>query len=145
LQHNSSVHEVSDPLGHRNGCRLHVHVPSQSANSPPQDKVPAENQNFAKPADVSSDSSVQKSQTDASAACTPLYDELPPPAVTQAQAQPSREASPPRPEPQVIHTEAAPKEESVPAPAAVLQTEAPSAEEPKTQAASADVAIEADA
>ncbi|XP_037714180.1 SR-related and CTD-associated factor 4 isoform X1 [Drosophila subpulchrella] len=118
---------------------------SQSANSPPQDKVPAENQNFAKPADVSSDSSVQKSQTDASAACTPLYDELPPPAVTQAQAQPSREASPPRPEPQVIHTEAAPKEESVPAPAAVLQTEAPSAEEPKTQAASADVASEADA
>jgi len=27
LQHNSFVHEVSDPLGHRNGCRLHVHVP----------------------------------------------------------------------------------------------------------------------
>lgn len=27
LQHNSSVHEVFDPMGHRHGCRLHVYVP----------------------------------------------------------------------------------------------------------------------
>ncbi|XP_017073101.1 SR-related and CTD-associated factor 4 isoform X2 [Drosophila eugracilis] len=119
--------------------------PSQFGNSPPQDKMPEETQNFAKPADVASDSSFPKSQTEASAACTPLYDELPPPGNSQVQPQISREAegSPPAQELQVIHTEAAPKEESVPAQATEPQTEAPFAEEPETQAASADV--EADA
>ncbi|XP_039481014.1 SR-related and CTD-associated factor 4 isoform X2 [Drosophila santomea] len=119
-----------------------------SANSPPQEKVPAENQNFAKPADVAGDPLVPKSQTETSAACTPLYDELPPPAVPQTPTQPSKEAegSPPRPAPQVIETEAAPHEESVsaPAPAAELQTEAPFAEETKAVAASADVETDAD-
>lgn len=119
---------------------------SQSANSPPQEKLPAENENFAKPADVTGDPLVAKSQTETSAACTPLYDELPPPAVPQTPTQPPKEpqGSPPRPAPPVIETEAAPHEESVPAPPAELQTEAPSAEEPIAPAASADVVAEAD-
>lgn len=119
---------------------------SQSANSPPQEKLPAENENFAKPADVTGDPLVAKSQTETSAACTPLYDELPPPAVPQTPTQPPKEpqGSPPRPAPPVIETEAAPHEESVPAPPAELQTEASSAEEPIAPAASADVVAEAD-
>ncbi|XP_016990442.1 SR-related and CTD-associated factor 4 isoform X2 [Drosophila rhopaloa] len=119
----------------------------QSANRPPKENMPSEAESFAKPAEVASDSSASKPQTDASAACTPLYDELPPPANPPAQAQPAREAegSPPRQEPEVIHTEAAPKEELVPAPAAEPQMEAPSSEEPKTQAASADVEAEVEA
>ncbi|XP_017126003.1 SR-related and CTD-associated factor 4 isoform X2 [Drosophila elegans] len=134
-------------------ARMEAQKPGKDApqpeTRPPQEELPTATENFVKPAEVASDSSVSKPQTDASAACTPLYDELPPPAANPpAQDQSAREpeGSPPRPEPpQVIHTEAAPKEESVPAPAAEPQTETPTSEEPKTQAASAAVEAEDDA
>ncbi|EDV55418.1 splicing factor, arginine/serine-rich 15 isoform X1 [Drosophila erecta] len=130
-------------------ARMEAQKPaSQSASSPPQEKVPAENQNFAKPADVAGgDPLATKSQTETSAACTPLYDELPPPAVPQTPTQPSKEpeGSLHHPEPQVIETAAAVlHEETVPAPAAELQTVAPSAEDSKAVAASADVETDAD-
>ncbi|XP_017040891.1 SR-related and CTD-associated factor 4 isoform X2 [Drosophila ficusphila] len=123
-----------------------VEVTSLTTDSPSQEQKPAEEtQSFARPAEIANDSAVAKPPIETSAACTPLYDELPPPAIPQSQAQSSREAdiSPPSPEPKVIHTEAAPKEESVPAPAAEPQALAPPSEEPEPQAASAEVDADA--
>lgn len=128
-------------------------APQSSTNETLQEKTQTQTaaaQGFAKPAEVASDSSAPKPQADASSACTPLYDELPPPTAPSAepsvQAQSSRvdeevaaaaAASPPSlPEPEAIHIEAAPKEQSAPPtpPAVEPQAEAPSAEETTTSA-----------
>ncbi|XP_022221697.2 SR-related and CTD-associated factor 4 isoform X2 [Drosophila obscura] len=105
-------------------------------------------EDFARPAEVSSDLPAQK-PTDASPACTPLYDELPPPsvpvtAVAPAPAEPESrvevaaeaEAGSPPQNPEFIRTEAGPKDESPPAapPAPETQEEAPQMEAAQTEA-----------
>ncbi|XP_004444538.2 SR-related and CTD-associated factor 4 isoform X3 [Drosophila pseudoobscura] len=121
-------------------------------------------ENFARPAEVANDFPALK-QSDASPACTPLYDELPPPSAptpalapaepesrVEVPAEAEAEAAPPQ-KPEFIRTEAVPKDESpsTPAPTLEIQDEAPKMDATQSEAplseesSNPEVTVEAEA
>ncbi|BFG04355.1 SR-related and CTD-associated factor 4 [Drosophila madeirensis] len=154
-------------------ARMEAEQAAKAGRGTPEDTPATEEQttgsrspveDFARPAEVSSEMPAQK-QTDASPACTPLYDELPPPSAPVPAAAPAEPES--RVEaaaeaevaasqiPEFIRTEAGPKDEPPPAPAPAPETqeEAPQMEATQTEAPltvesggeQAGVAVEAEA